>query len=96
MAGRKAGRKNEGQKMNCRETHQAGHDAGQHSKRKPQDVEEGQGHEGLLGIQDMGVVNEDIGCEGCLRGEVSSENRNLFVLIVYSPNGPSASPRKDT
>ena len=66
MAGRKAGNENEGQTMNCRETHQTGHDAGQHSKRKPQDVEQGQGHEGLLGIQDMGVVNEDIGCEGCL------------------------------
>ena len=59
-----------------------GDDHGEHGRGEPEDVEEGDGYEGLLRVQVVGGVREDVGGErhqrhkvgGCLSFEVLVTN----------------------
>jgi len=47
--------------------HDGGHDEREHGEGEPEQVEEGQGHEGLLRVQDVIWVRKDVDGEGCQR-----------------------------
>lgn len=66
--------------------HHATDDHGQHVERETQDVEEGQWHEGLLGIEHVVLVNQHVHSEG-RQGDLCTYKgrQKSFIRICSSP-----------